>query len=132
MKFCCHQAICCPHVIFDLYMSSLGMAGETENRLQCAISRLLRILATVVLESIHRFVIENFAMVTALGASCKAVLMLPMILCVARRPHQRQWCKTASGDILVKGGTKLFDATDISVNKKLQKYVQNKYCNPLA
>lgn len=94
--------------------------------MQCAISRLLRILATVVLESIHRFVIENFAMVTALGASCKAVLMPPMILCVARRPHQRQRCKTASGDILVKGGTKLFDVTGISVNKKLQKYVQKK------
>lgn len=101
--------------------------------MQCAISRLLRILATVVLESIRRFVIENFAMVTALGASCKAVLMLPMILCVARRrPHQRQWCKTASGDILVKGGTKLFDVTGISVNKKLQKYVQKKICNLLA
>ncbi|KAL6296219.1 hypothetical protein ACE6H2_004361 [Prunus campanulata] len=39
-------------------------------------------------------------MVTALGASCKAVLMLPMIYCLARRRHR--WCKTASGGILVK------------------------------
>lgn len=50
--------------------------------MQCAISSYSD-PATVVLESMHRLVDENFAMVTELGASCKAVLMLPMILCVA-------------------------------------------------